>query len=135
MFNLHFPKRQIIIFVTGVFGFMFSELNDLQAREPSGQKCEGKVIKADQGDFYWDCEDDRSQRGQDVYFCLDPVLGLTDIDAHQITRWENMRSPHAKAVALLRVPPQATMEEVRRALNILSSKGNYRTVKIIIGPL
>jgi hypothetical protein len=69
-----------------------------------------------------------------VDFSYSPVLGLSDADFHQITtrNWDAMKSSAPDAVARLDVPPDLTVQQLQQAIGLLSSKGEYRTIEILV---
>ena len=69
-----------------------------------------------------------------IPFFLDPVIGLSDIDSHQVTDagWIHMKCPRADVAANLVAAPSATLGELQSALEALASKGGYKTVEITI---
>lgn len=70
-----------------------------------------------------------------VGFFLDPVLGLMDLNFHQVDEraWANMRSPAPGAVASLIVAPNNTMAKVQDAIQLLFTRGEYQEIEITIG--
>ena len=71
----------------------------------------------------------------DYIFCFDPVVGLTDVDFHAINdkNWARMRCPDGKTPATLVVPPSARFAEIQTCLELLATKGGFKTVRISIG--
>jgi hypothetical protein len=70
----------------------------------------------------------------EVQFILDPALGLSDIDFHQVTDagWVHMKAPNPNTPASLVAAPGATVGELQKALDALVTKGGYTKVEITI---
>ena len=80
-------------------------------------------------------KDELSDKDSLIYFSWDPGIGFSDIDSHPIKTeqdWKHMKSPNDKTVAVLRVSAETPVGLVIQAIDTLSSKGAYKTVKIQI---
>jgi hypothetical protein len=62
------------------------------------------------------------------------VLGLSDLDFHQVTErgWQNMKSPTPDALAIVRVAPDLTIAQLESAIALISAKGGYKEVRIVV---
>jgi hypothetical protein len=87
-----------------------------------------------EGQLLWSSVPQTFGSRRTVDFSYSTVLGLSDADFHQITArdWGAMKSPAPDAVAILDVSSNLTIQQLREAIDLLSSKGEYRTVEIIV---
>jgi hypothetical protein len=87
-----------------------------------------------EGQLLWASVPQTFEGRRTVDFSYSPVLGLSDADFHQVTArdWGAMKSPAPDAVAILDVSADLTMQQLREAIALLSSKGEYRTVEIVV---
>ena len=88
----------------------------------------------EEGQLLWTAVPQKFGTRHVVSFSYSPVLGLSDIDFHQITAkdWRVMKSPAADAVARLVVPPELSISALHDAIALLHTKGGYATVQVLI---
>jgi len=87
-----------------------------------------------QGYLLWSTQQRDHEETEKYLFLFDPVTGLRDIDFHEITDtgWEHMKSPDSTTTAILQVAPNTTMADIQRALDVLTTKGGYNSVEVLI---
>jgi hypothetical protein len=73
----------------------------------------------------------------EAYFMLAPGLGLTDADLHRMTNtgWQNMQATGDGAAASLAVAPQADAQSLQDAIELIATRGGYKTVTVTIRKL
>jgi hypothetical protein len=89
------------------------------------------------GQIVWSAEAQEHKGTDEFLFILDPLLGLMDIDSHQITDdgWEHVRSPGPDYSAKLIAHPSTNLKELQKALEALSDQGGFKKVVIFVQPL
>jgi hypothetical protein len=89
------------------------------------------------GQVFWIEGTQPEQQSIEYIFVFDPVMGLFDVDDHKITEegWANLRSPSPETTAMLLVPPQATLQALNGAIDIVASKGAFKKIQIYMRPL
>jgi hypothetical protein len=86
------------------------------------------------GQLLWNATPQNFDGKPEVEFSYSPGLGLADADFHPVAArdWHAMKSPSPDAVATLEVPADLTLAQLQPALELISSKGSYRTIEIVV---
>jgi hypothetical protein len=97
------------------------------------EKRKGKTVLK-QVKMLWNEQIQKAPATEGVPFFLDPIIGLSDIDAHPVTDdgWIHMRAPHPNSVANLAAAPSASLSELEEAIKALTSKGGYKEIEITV---
>lgn len=89
------------------------------------------------GRLLWTRSTSQLEREAQAVFYLNPALGLTDVNSHQVNtgNWPAMQSPGPQAVAFLIVTPNSKVADLQHAVQEIASLGGYETVQIAFGTL
>jgi hypothetical protein len=89
------------------------------------------------GRFVWTTAANQQAAEPQTIFFLHPILGLIDVNCHQITEsnWPNMKSAGPEAVASLLLPPKNSVADLQRAVQEISLIGGYATIDVTFGTL
>jgi hypothetical protein len=83
----------------------------------------------------WTAQGETRVETPECVLLLDPVLGLTDIDFHQVTDegWDNLSASSPASAARLVVPPSTSVNSIRQAIDTVAKRGGYAKVFVTIG--
>ena len=86
-----------------------------------------------QGELLWTWQPSAAT-DDETFFTLDPVLGLMDIDFHQVDdrAWTTMKASAPSYAGRLIVAPNVTLKRIAETLDELATKGSYRRVSVAL---
>ena len=121
----HFLSQRLYIFTAAVL------LMTLSTPTPAARKPDSA-----QGEILWS-RTAPAQAPSEYVFVLVPKLGLFDIDNHPITEagWGHLQAPDSGVRAILIAPPQTTLDDLRHAIDLITTKGGFARIEISIHAL
>ncbi len=93
-----------------------------------------KKTDTQSGQLQWVAKPTIDADASEIHLFLDPILGLMDIDFHQVSgsAWDKMKADSPDSSATLAVAPEVNMKQLMEALDSIQKQGGYGYIAIVV---